>query len=83
MQTSVLPLEDIFVGELRFWRPDNRSEVESASDPIVALDPSEDSINGTAHTKSLAVAVEAVVGVYGVICGVGDNRHGGKVISAP
>jgi len=83
MQTGVLPLEDIFVGELRFWRPDNRSEVESASDPIVALDPPEDSVSGTAHTKSLAVAVEAVVGVYGVICGVGNNRHGGKVILAP
>ena len=67
MHAGVLAPENKFGSELRFWRLDDLSEVKSAADSIVALNPSEDSVSGTAHTKSLAVAVEAVIGVYGVI----------------
>jgi hypothetical protein len=67
MYAGVLAPEDKFGSELRLWRLYNLSEVKSAADSIVALDPSEDAVSGTAHAKSLAVAVEAVVRVYGVI----------------
>ena len=83
MYAGVLAPEDKFGSELRLWRLDDLSEVESATDSVIALDPSEDAVSGTAHAKSLAVAVEAVIGVYGVIRGVGNKRHGGKMISAP
>lgn len=83
MYAGVLASENKFRRELRLWRPDDLSEVESATDSIVALDPSEDSIFGSADAESLAVAVEAVVGVHGILCGVRNDWHGGKVISAP
>jgi hypothetical protein len=82
MQTSVLPLEDIFVGELHFGL-DSFRKIETTADTIVAPNSPENSIVRSANAESLAIAVEAIVRIYGVLCDVGDDGHGGKMISAP
>jgi hypothetical protein len=82
MQTSVLPLEDIFVGELHFGL-DRFRKIETAADTIVAPNSPENPIVRSANAESLAVAVEAIVGIYGVLCDVRNDGHGGKMISAP